>query len=68
MAIPTRFEDVTTGLEVLHPVRQVKAAFKPFSYDAAKVPAGNEWASQQAARSDGTCWTYFFTRPDDDPE
>ena len=53
--IPTRFEDVQPGLEALHPGRQFKAAFIPFSYDAEKVPPTNEWASQQAARSGGTC-------------
>ena len=66
--IPTRFEDVVPGCNVLHPGRQVSAAFIPFSYDAAVVPQMNEWSSQQAALSGGTCCSYFFATPTDDPE
>ena len=68
VTIPTRFEDVQPGLEVLHPGRRFKAAFIPFSFKGDLVLATNEWASKQARRSGSTCCTYFFTRPDDDPE
>jgi glutamate-1-semialdehyde 2,1-aminomutase len=66
--IPTRWEDVQPGCDVLHPGRQVRAAFIPFAYDATHVDRVNEWSSQQAARSGGSCCSYFFARPDDDPE
>jgi hypothetical protein len=68
VAIPTRFEDVRPGLEVLHPGRQFGAAFIPFSFKGDLVPATNEWSAREAGRSGGSCCTYFFVRPDDDPE
>ncbi len=68
VTIPTRFEDVAPGCELLHPGRPVKAAFIPFSFKAELVASANAWSSEQAERSGGTCCSYFFAKPDDDPE
>ncbi|MAV38607.1 MAG: hypothetical protein CMJ59_24480 [Planctomycetaceae bacterium] len=68
VSIPTRWEDLRPGLEVLHPGRRFGAALIPFSYNAEWVPVTNEWSARQADLSDGACCSYFFVRPDDDPE
>ena len=68
ITIPTRFEDVVPGCELLHPGREVKAAFIPFSFTSDLVASANAWSSEQARRSGGTCCSYFFAKPDDDPE
>lgn len=68
VTIPTRFEDVKPGLDLLHPGRTFGATFIPFSFKGDLVPATNAWSAREAGRSGGTCCTYFFVRPDDDPE
>ena len=68
VAIPTRFEDVRPGCDLLHPGREVGAAFIPFSFEAERTAWVNEWSAEQAERSGGTCCSYFFAKPEDDPE
>jgi predicted TIM-barrel fold metal-dependent hydrolase len=68
VTLPTRFADVQPACDWLHPGRQVGAAFIPFSFKPELVASINEWSSQQARASGGTCCTYFFATPEDDPE
>ena len=66
--IPTRYEDVRPACDVLHPGRPVFAAFIPFTFEPSQTDEVNRWSALQASRSGGSCCTYFFATPQDDPE
>ena len=66
--IPTRYEDVQPACNVLHPGRRVAAAFIPFTYESSQTRSVNEWSAGQVSRSGGSCCSYFFATPQDDPE
>src|SRR5687767_9440143 len=65
VTIPTRFEDIRPACDLLHPGREVRAALIPYTFQSAQVSAVNEASAREAARSGGSCSTYFFVRPDD---